>query len=385
MDRERNSNTPLVSLIVNDLADNGFGRAYLLGRMLEPEFRVEVVGFAHGPTWLPCRDHGWPEKSLPWPGVGEGRQAVKALSGMVEGDVILLCKPLPLVLDVGEKATRRLDCPRLLDIDDWELGWFYPLRFRKVISLVIRTWNEPNGLLRTWRAETRARRCPVRLVSNRFLQKRFGGTYTPHACDTDALDPSLFPDPREARRRLGLDPGKKWIGFVGSPKPHKGITVLAEAIAALTRKDLGVLIAGAAPGDPEIAALHSRYGVLVETRPPFAKKRLGEVLAAAEIAVLPQLDLPSNRGQMPAKVFDAMAMETPVVASAISDLPEVLEGCGVVLPPGDVPALARAVAALIDDPARRRELGEAGRRRCLERYSLRTVGAELRSLIRELS
>lgn len=385
MDREKNPKPPLVSLIVNDLADNGFGRAYLLGRMLEPEFRVEVVGFARGPTWLPCRDHGWPEKSLAWPGRGEARQAVEALSGMVAGDVILICKPLPLVLDAGAEAQKRLSRPIVLDIDDWELGWFYPLRLRKVISLLIRTWSKPNGLMRVWRAEHRALRCPVRLTSNRFLQKRFGGTYIPHACNTEVLDPALFRDRGEARRRLGLVPDRHWIGFVGSPKPHKGINVLVEAISALKRKDLGVLIAGADPGDPDIAALCSRYGNLLEARPPFAKKHLGEVLAAVEIAALPQLDLPSNRGQMPAKVFDAMAMEIPVVASAISDLPEILEDCGVVVPPGNVPALSRAIAALIDDPSRRRELGRAGRRRCQERYSLRVVGAQLRSLTRGLS
>ena len=384
MDRERNSQSPLVSLVVNDLADNGFGRAYLLGRMLEPEFRVEVVGFARGPTWLPCRDHGWPEKSLPWPGGGEAHKSAEALSRMIGGDVILSCKPLPLVLDTGNKAAKRLDCPRVLDIDDWELGWFHPLRFRKTLSLIIRPRREPNGFVRVWRAETRARQWPVRLVSNRFLQERFGGTYIPHACDTVSLDPSLFPDRREARARLGLDSEKKWIGFVGSPKPHKGINVLTEAIAELKRKDLGVLIAGAAPGDPEVAALHSRYGGLLEARPPFAKERLGEVLAAVEIVALPQLDLPSNRGQMPAKVFDAMAMEIPVVASAISDLPEALEGCGVVVAPGDVPALARAVSDLIDRTELRRSLGLAGRRRCLERYSFPVVGERLRGLIRGL-
>ena len=68
---------PLVSLVVNDLAENAFGRAYLLGKMLEEEFRVEVVGFAGGPTWVPCADHGWPEKRLPWP--GRNRRRVRRL------------------------------------------------------------------------------------------------------------------------------------------------------------------------------------------------------------------------------------------------------------------------------------------------------------------
>lgn len=382
MDRENNSQSPLVSLVVNDLADNGFGRAFLLGRMLEPEFRIEVVGFARGPTWLPCRDHGWPEKSVPWPSSGEIRQAVKTLSGMVEGDVILLCKPLPLVLDVGERSARKLDRPRVLDIDDWELGWFYPLRFRKVISLLLRKRGEPNNLYRVWRAEHRARRQPTRLVSNRFLQERFGGTHIPHACDTEELDPARFPGRDDACRRLGLDPEKHWVGFIGSPKPHKGIDILAKAMASLGRKDAGVLIAGADRDNPDIVQLRFRYGTLVETRPPFPKTGLGMVLSALDIAALPQRDLPSNRGQMPAKVFDAMAMKIPVVASAISDLPEALDGCGVIVPPDQPEALAREIGRLLDNPDRRQRLGSLGRERCLERYSQSAVSPRLRQAIR---
>ncbi len=384
IDRKKH-NLPLVSLVVNDLADNGFGRAYLFGRMLEPEFRIEVVGFARGPTWLPCREHGWPEKSLPWPGRGKVRRFTEDLARAAEGDLILLCKPLPLVLDVGNNIRKKLPRPSVLDIDDWELGWFYPLRFRKVLSLLGRTRRKPDGLLRIWRAESRARQWPVRLVSNRFLQERFGGTYIPHACDTEILNPARLPDRKDARRRLGLAPEIHWIGFVGSPKPHKGINILVKAVASLGRKDLRVLIAGADPVDSEIAMLCSRHTNLVEVRPRFAKEQLGKVLAAVEIVALPQLDIPSNRGQMPAKVFDAMAMELPVVASAVSDLPEVLESCGLTVPPGDIPALACAIAELIDNPERRRALGLAGRRRCLERYSFPVVGERLRGLIRGLS
>ncbi|MDP8236209.1 MAG: glycosyltransferase family 4 protein [Candidatus Erginobacter occultus] len=382
MNNKTKTKTPLVSLIVNDLANNGFGRAYLLGRMLEPEFRIEVVGFASGPTWLPCRKHGWPEKSLPFPRVGKVRRFTKDLAKAAEGDLILLCKPLPLVLDVGDKIRKMSGRPCILDIDDWEFGWFYPLRFRKLLSLIVRTRGKSNGLLRTWRAEGRTRQWPVRLVSNRFLQKRFGGTYIPHACDTEVLNPVRLSDRAEAGRRLGLDPKRHWIGFIGSPKPHKGVDILLEAVAALKRKDLGVLIAGADQSDPEIAMLRSRHESFMEVRPPFAKEQLGEVLAAVEIVALPQLNLPSNWGQVPAKVFDAMAMKIPVIASSISDLPEVLEGCGVVVPPGDVPDLSRAIATLIDDPRRCRELGEAGRKRCVERYSFQVVGERLRRLIR---
>lgn len=377
-------NKPLVSLVIFNLALNCLGRAYLLGKMLEPEFRIELVGFASGPTWMPCASHGWPEKRLDWPTRGTVRPYIRKLAEMAGGDIILACKAWPTVLDVAESAAKRLRSPRILDIDDWELGWFHPLWPRKAVSLMIRTWRDSDGFLRCWRAEARARRWPARLVSNRFLQNRFGGTYIPHACNTEALDPVRLPDRKDACRRLGLDPGRHWVGFVGSPQPHKGVDILLEAVALLKRGDLGVLMAGAEAGDAEITGLRERYGNLLEVRPPFARERLGEVLAVVDIVALPQRDRPAGRGQMPAKVFDAMSMQIPVVASAISDLPEVLAGCGIVLPPGDTKAFAEAIAALIDDPGRRRLLGEKGRQRCLERYSFEVVGKHLRQVMHNL-
>lgn len=378
------SSRPLVSLVVNDLAENGFGRAYLLGRMLEDEYRIEVVGFASGPTWPPCADHGWPEKRLSWPGRGGLHSSATALAELAEGDVLLACKALPLVMETTKQAVRRLGSPLIIDIDDWELGWFYPLRIRKALSLLMKTRGFPNSFWRVFQADQRARKWPVRLASNRFLQRRFGGVYIPHACDTISLDPDRLPHRSEARGLLGLPPKKYWIGFIGSPRPHKGVDILLEAVASLNREEIGVLIAGATEGDPEIARLRPQYRKYLEVRPPFPKKQLGEVLAALDLVALPQHDTPAARGQMPAKVFDAMAMKIPVIASAISDLPEVLEGCGTIVPAGDAKALGRAISFLIDAPIIRRKLGDAGRRRCREKYSLKAVGVRLRRLIRKV-
>src|SRR5204862_216187 len=54
-----------------------------------------------------------------------------------------------------------------------------------------------------------------------------------------------------------------------------------------------------------------------------------KLLAAADIIAIPQLDTEASRCQMPMKVYDCMAMAKPIVASAISDLPSTLDGCGI--------------------------------------------------------
>jgi glycosyltransferase involved in cell wall biosynthesis len=68
-----------------------------------------------------------------------------------------------------------------------------------------------------------------------------------------------------------------------------------------------------------------------------------------------------------------MSCGTPVVASRAGALPEVVGDCAVLVEPGDPEALAAAIRDLRESPAERARLGEAGRRRALDRYSWTSV------------
>jgi glycosyltransferase involved in cell wall biosynthesis len=103
--------------------------------------------------------------------------------------------------------------------------------------------------------------------------------------------------------------------------------------------------------------------------------------AAADVVAIPQLDDEAAHHQMPLKAVDAMAMGRPIVASAVSDLPEVLDGCGRVVPPGDAAALTAAIGDLLEDRAQAEELGARARERCVERYSVERVGAQLAGIV----
>jgi glycosyltransferase involved in cell wall biosynthesis len=110
-----------------------------------------------------------------------------------------------------------------------------------------------------------------------------------------------------------------------------------------------------------------------------------KLLAAADVVAIPQLDTEATRYQMPMKVYDCMAMAKPIVASAISDLPPTLEGCGRLVPPGQVAPLAAAIADLLNNPETARALGAKARARCLENYSMAAVGKKLASVIEKLT
>ena len=75
---------------------------------------------------------------------------------------------------------------------------------------------------------------------------------------------------------------------------------------------------------------------------------------------------------IPVVLMEAMAMEIPCVSTFVAGIPELIRSGidGILVPPSDECALADAIKRLIDDPALRRRLGVAARRRVMQRYNL---------------
>jgi glycosyltransferase involved in cell wall biosynthesis len=84
---------------------------------------------------------------------------------------------------------------------------------------------------------------------------------------------------------------------------------------------------------------------------------------------------------------EAMACGTPVVATRAGALPEVLAagGGGLLVPPGDAEALAKAIATLLDQPEARAELGARAPARIRAAYSWPAVAARTLGVYRELA
>ncbi len=79
-------------------------------------------------------------------------------------------------------------------------------------------------------------------------------------------------------------------------------------------------------------------------------------------------------------------MERPVVATAAGGVPEVVEEkvTALLVPPGDAGALAGAIQTLLNDPVRARAMGQAGRRRVEEQYTLRRHAEQIEAVYREV-
>ncbi len=106
-------------------------------------------------------------------------------------------------------------------------------------------------------------------------------------------------------------------------------------------------------------------------------------MAAADLLVMPSLIAPSgDRDGIPNVILEALLCEVPVVASAVSGIPEVIRDgdTGWLTAPGDPEALARAVAAALADPAEARRRAERGRELVRQEFDSRKNYARLKAL-----
>jgi len=370
-----------ISVLCFDLSDNAAGRADLLARLLEPLGAVEVIGPRTGTgIWAPVaagpvRYTSVASRRLP----GFVRTATE-LYRRADGDLIVASKTRLASAGVG--YLRRLigRRPLLLDIDDWEVGFYLRSGLWGTLGRALNLGN-PAGLPWTWLCERFAGIADGITVASRFLQDRFGGVLVPHVRDTDAWKPGGG-NPAEARRRLGVG-NERLVLFLGTLRDYKGVDDLAAAVASLGRSDVVLAVVG---GDPGSTAGRQILGRCPSARllgwVPF--EDVPSFLGAANVVVVPQRRTPDTEGQIPAKLFDAMALGRPIVSTRVSMIPEILEGCGVVVESGQVPALAGAIAHLIDDPADAQELGARARDRCVERYSFEAARRVLFPLVEDV-
>ena len=164
------------------------------------------------------------------------------------------------------------------------------------------------------------------------------------------------------------------VAMSSADVPLKGLAVLLRALATLPEGLELVVVSKPTPGGPT-EKLVADLGLV--TRVQFvhglSDERLAALMGSAELAVVPSL---YEGFSLPA--VEAMASGTPVVASDVASLPEVVgtDGtCGLLVPPGDVAGFAAAIATLHADPARRAAMGRAARERAVNRFSWAATAA----------
>jgi glycosyltransferase involved in cell wall biosynthesis len=167
---------------------------------------------------------------------------------------------------------------------------------------------------------------------------------------------------RAAREELALGEGPLAV-FVGEVAARKNVRLLVEAFGrvAVSNPEAQLVLAGSrgrggADVDDAIERLRLRTSVHVLGHAP--QSTVEALVAAADVLVLPSVD---EGFGFPA--LEAMSVGTAVVASDAGALPEVVDDAGLLVPAGDVDALADALARVLGNDELRADLGRRGERR----------------------
>ena len=323
-----------VSVIAWDVGHNPLGRAYLLADVLRNEYEVELIG-AHFPrfgteVWKPLRGaRRVTLKTFRGANFPEHLGRMEDVAEQIEGDVIYVSKPRLPGLELAILAKLRRNRPVILDIDDYELGFFADRRPLSIAELKAGPADPdvdcPHDGVWTRLSENLIPHFERITVSNEELQRKYGGTVLPHVRDEVDFAPDRYP--RDAiRTELGFAPDDRVILFAGTPRMHKGLARLVDALRELDRPDYRMLVVGS-PADGEshrfLNGLESP-SIRCVVDVPFADLP-GYLSAGDLVCLLQDEESATSAFQMPAKFTDALAMGIPVLASNVPPLANLAE------------------------------------------------------------
>ena len=203
------------------------------------------------------------------------------------------------------------------------------------------------------------------------IQKVYGYTnppLIPNGIPTDEYAPN--PDTRaQWRQAHGIEPRATVLTHIGRFAVQKNHALLVEAFAQVhSDAPLYLLLVGG--GELENAVRQQVVELGLQERVRFLGVRadVADILRASDVFVL------SSRWEgNPMSVMEAMAAGLPVVSTAVGGVPELVQegATGLLVPSEDTGALACALQALVDDPARRQAMGAAARQHAVAHFDIR--------------
>jgi glycosyltransferase involved in cell wall biosynthesis len=230
-----------------------------------------------------------------------------------------------------------------------------------------------------WFEQANYRRTPVAIAGNSdaaevLRRKGFAGEIA--IIPQFGVDPEIF-HPAEPRQ----DSPVFRIGYAGGLIPEKGVELLIRACAGL-QGDWRLEIVGEGSERARLAALAQKMGIGERVRlgQRLASGNMPDFYRSLDVVVLPSRTANHWKEQFGRVLIEAMACEVPVIGSDSGEIPNVIgagdTAGGLIFPEEDVAALRAHLQSLLDQPERRRKLGQAGRRRVLECFTMAQVARE---------
>ncbi len=381
-----------ISIITPDFSHNCLGRAYLLARVLQRKYDVEIIGVSFGGSiWGPLADTtAVPYRVMDITTTSRAYRQLIKFGSEIRTDIIYASEALVTSLGIGLLNKMVTGKPLILDMADWEWG-FVDEKYRKLTRLQKykeifcpgNTFFAIGSIFNSLVSEKLIPFADEITVSNKFLHKKFGGEIVCHGQDTDVLNPAKY-NKNMVRRKYGIGIEKNMVMFLGTPRYHKGIETLIDAVSLLN--DPTVLLSIIGLDECDVYCRYLKQYATEKLNPRF--KAFGlvpfdtvpELLSMTDIVVIPQTKNLCSIGQVPAKVFDAMAMAKPIISTTVSDLPEILEGCGITIEPDNSDELASTIRHVFDHSEEMAQMGLNARQKCIEKYSWNAMELSLNKI-----
>jgi glycosyltransferase involved in cell wall biosynthesis len=173
------------------------------------------------------------------------------------------------------------------------------------------------------------------------------------------------------------------IGTVASFQEYKGHAVLIDATVQILEQfpHTKVLLVGDGPLRSQMENKVNALALSDTIIFTGVRQDVRDILPLLDLFVLPSL----SEG-LPVSILEAMAASRPVVATYVGGVPEAVVDrvTGLLVPPGDPTALVQAIVHLLDDPDLRQQMGQAGRERVLQHFTVERMVERTQDLYEEL-
>ncbi|MBN2563824.1 MAG: glycosyltransferase [Phycisphaerae bacterium] len=374
---------PRVSILVPSISSNILWAGTVLAQCAEPDFESEVIGPDLGEGVSPSCRGIYPYKVVSTPRlyrIPDFFRETHKLEDAISGDVVIAVKAFADTVPVALRERKLHGRKVVVYLDEWDAAVFRQMTARERVRMCAAHWHHPMQPLYFPLVERMIHRADAVISTTTFLQKKFGGQVLHLGVDCDVFKPRPPDETARMKSSLGLE-SLKLIVFGGVVHKHKGLEVVLDALARIKRSDLRLVVVGPITDHLRSLQAQAEYGPYLVAAGPQPRASMPVYLDMADLIVLPQNDSLLAQSQMPCKIFEAMAMAKPIIASAVSDIPEVLDGCGWTVPPGDSGALARTIEHVLGEPDTARARGGAAREKCGRFYSREATARELKAIL----
>lgn len=285
-------------------------------------------------------------------------------------------------------AELRRAAPRVFHVDEepYNLATFLAIRqgLRRGAKVIFFSWQNINRAYPPpfrWFERYAFRRAHAAIAGSEECKQvlRAKGCGLPiHVLPQFGVDEDLFAPSAKTE-----NPGAFVVGFAGRLVKEKGADVLLRACAGVA--GARVRLAGAGAERASLTALAQALGVSERVEwLDVPSTQMPAFYAGLDALVVPSRTMPNWKEQFGRVIIEAMACGVPVVGSDSGEIPNVIGNAGLIFREDDVAGLQAHLQTLMASPALRGTLGQAGRRRVVDHFTMRQIAQKSMKIYRNL-